>query len=99
MRGVTENHKIKWGVELKNDENEHEFLEFHERDTHTITGNSTQQRPFNPRSCAIPNDTLKFPVYGYKQYELRRPPHTNTPESPIYIAICHNRKPDSQFWV
>ena len=97
MRGVTENHNMKWGdVELKKDKNELEFLEFHERDTKANTGNSTHQRPFNPRAYAIPNDKLRCPVYAYKQYELRRPPHINTPESPFYIAICHNRKPDSR---
>ena len=97
MRGVTENHNMKWGnVELKKDQNELEFLEFHERDTKTNTGNSTHQRPLNHRAYAIPNDKLRCPVYAYKQHELCRLPHIHTPESPFYIAICHNRKPDSR---
>ena len=59
MRGATENHSMKWGdVKLKKDENELEFLEFHERDNKTRTGNSIHQRPFNPRAYAIPNDKL-----------------------------------------
>ncbi|XP_062619802.1 uncharacterized protein KIAA1958 homolog [Saccostrea cucullata] len=99
IRGGTENHKLQWAdIELCKDENGKEYLEFHERDTKTRTGEVTYLRAFRPKQFANPDDPLNCPVEAYKTFRDHRPPSTKTPSSPFYVAINHKRTPDSQFW-
>ena len=70
FRGSQENRQLTWGdVELKEDENGVEYLEFSERLTKTRTlggGGGGDSRAFRPKMFAVGGD--RCPIELYKQY-------------------------------
>ena len=100
IRPGAENHSLRWGdIQLHEDENGQEYLEFErERATKTRTGEASDTRSFRPKQFAHPDDPSDCPVVAYKAYQRHRPIKMNYPESPFYLAIHHQRKPDSETW-
>ena len=99
LRGGTENHKLRWGdIELKRNELGQEYLEYHERDTKTRTGEGNSIRAFKPKQFSIENDAENCPVNAYKTFRSHRPESMNNPDSPFYLAIKYNRKPNDTEW-
>ncbi len=92
--------KCCWGdIELKQNSEGNEILEFSERATKTRTGtNLSNTRPYNPKMHSMPAFPEKCPVRIYKAYRDRRPADTLHAEKPFFLAICHNRRQDNPVW-
>lgn len=97
LRGCAEHRDMCWGdINLKEDENGNEYLEFTERQTKTRTGeNPRDVRTVKPKIwCNVANPE-KCPVQIYKLYAKKRPSGYSEPTHPFYIAAttkplpCH----------
>ena len=88
MRGGKEHRDLCWGdVQLTEDENGCQYLDYTERQTKTRTGeNPRDVRPIKPGMYENPNKD-RCPVQLYKEFAERRPTDCNTAESPFYIAL------------
>ena len=64
------------------------------RDTKTRTGEGNSTRAFKQKQFSIENDAENCPVNAYKTFRSHRPESMNNPDSPFYLAIKYNRKPN-----
>ena len=100
FRARDESHKLRWGdVRLTEDpETGNEVLAWlAERGTKTRTGKENgHRRAFTPTAQAT--NTNKCPVRLYKTFRAHRPAAMNEEDSPFYLAINHNRKPENEVW-
>ncbi|XP_045163862.2 uncharacterized protein LOC123528196 [Mercenaria mercenaria] len=101
LRGCAEHRDMCWGdINLKEDENGNEYLEFTERQTKTRTGeNPRDVRTVRPKIwCNVANPE-RCPVQIYKLYAKKRPSGYSEPTHPFYIASTTKPLPcDEDTW-
>ncbi|KAK3749120.1 hypothetical protein QZH41_004667 [Actinostola sp. cb2023] len=101
FRARDESRRLLWGdVSLENDpETGNEVLVWKaERGSKTRQGQDhpSGHREFYPTAQATGNE--RCPVKHYKTFMSHRPVEMNQPESPFYLAIHHQRKPEDIIW-
>ena len=101
FRARDESRRLKWGdVALEKDpETENDILVWkYERGSKTRQGQdkSHSVRAFHPTAQATGNE--RCPVKLYKEFVKRRPVEMNGPDSPFYLAVKHQRKPEDEVW-
>ncbi|KAK3742851.1 hypothetical protein QZH41_004527 [Actinostola sp. cb2023] len=101
FRARDESRRLLWGdVSLENDpETGNEVLVWKaERGSKTRQGQDhpSGHRAFYPTAQATGNE--RCPVKHYKTFMSHRPVEMNQPESPFYLAIHHQRKPEDIIW-
>lgn len=99
-RGRDESRQLKWrDIELKKDDKDEEYLEYHERTTKTRTGEEAGgSRAFAPKAFKNHSDDKRCPVRAYKEFSARRPDDMKNPDSPFYLAVNNKRKNDDGKW-
>ena len=101
FRARDESRRLKWGdVTLEKDpETENDILVWrYERGSKTRQG---QDKPYAVRAfhpTAQATGTERCPVKIYKEFARHRPLEMNKPDSPFYLAVKHQRKPDDDVW-
>jgi len=97
LRGCKEHRDMCWGdVKLCKTLSGEEYLEYHERQTKTRTGdNSRDVRAINPKMFSVPI-AKKDPVFAYKLYAEKRPAEMKSDEAPFYLAVNNVTKSDSR---
>ena len=60
------------------------------------TSHTLFSSPFHPTAQAT--GTERCPVKIYKEFARHRPLQINKPDSPFYLAVKHQRKPDDDVW-
>ena len=99
FRGCHESRQIQWGdIALGRDQNNREYLEFNERETKTRSGNSTHLRPFQPKVFPNEGQPSRCPVAAYNLYSSQRPQTMLSPNSPFFLGVNRNRKPESPWF-
>ena len=75
-----------------------EYLEWStERESKTHHGDENEhRRSFRPK--AYETGDRKCPVACYKEFVYRRPEEAKSPESPFFLAVHHQRKPEDRIW-
>ena len=101
FRARDESRRLKWGdvVLEKDPETANDILVWKfERGSKTRQGqdNAHSVRAFHPTAQATGNE--RCPVKLYKEFAERRPVEMNRPDSPFYLAVKHQRKPDDNVW-
>ena len=91
---------MKFGeIVLRKDEaSGEEYLEWStERESKTRHGDENDhRRPFRPK--AYETGDRKCPVACYEEFVYRRPEGAKSPESPFFLAVHHQRKPEDRIW-
>lgn len=97
LRGCKEHRDMCWGdVKLCKNSTGQEYLEFHERQTKTRTGNNPRDvRPIIPKMFSVPSSE-KCPVLAYKLYAEKRPAEMKCEDAPFYLAVNNVVKSDSR---
>ena len=85
-----------WGdVQLHQNTNGEEFLEYSERQTKTRTGeNPRDVRQTKPKMFSFPGSE-KHPVAAYKLYAKKRQTEMNDSDTPFYLAVNNCTKQES----
>ena len=99
-RGRQESRQLCWGdILLKQDDRGEEYLEFHERLTKARSGGSAaDSRSFTPKAWKNREDPARCPVECYRRFIEHRPEGMMDANSPFYLAIKHNRRPEDPIW-
>lgn len=99
-RARHEARQMKFGdIVLRKDEaSGEEYLEWStERESKTRHGDENEhRRSFRPK--AYETGDRKCPVACYKEFVYRRPEEAKSPESPFFLAVHHQRKPEDRIW-
>ena len=96
MRSREEHRNLCWGDVKKVTDGETTYLEYSERQTKTRTGSDPRDiRLFKPKAYANSDCPERCPVKLYELYASQRPQNYSSPDDPFYLAINHNKKPDS----
>lgn len=99
-RARHEARQMKFGdIVLRKDEaSGEEHLEWStERESKTRHGDENEhRRSFRPK--AYETGDRKCPVACYKEFVYRRPEEAKSPESPFFLAVHHQRKPEDRIW-
>jgi len=75
-----------------------EYLEWStERESKTRHGDENEHRRFF-RPKAYEAGDRKCPVACYKEFVYKRPEEAKSPESPFFLAVHHQRKPENRIW-
>lgn len=98
LRGNNESEQMRFGDIVIKTRNGMRYLEWNERSTKTRTGESTHSRAYAPKIFEDRANLDRCPVRIFKLFTRHRHQESLAPETSMYLAINHMRRPDSFVW-